>query len=256
VFIVYDVGAASPALRWSAEANLTTYYFADAPHTAASGTTAGGAPAPGDHRHYLEAHATLLADSCRALTRDASPTAVLARQRTTALIGRIGGELLGMAVVLARAGTPGSAGDTAVADLAEAACAAARRRLDGLWPELAAELAAGADVGADARVGDRWLADAAPAFLTGDVPTGPAGTAPAQAHAEIEAAVTAVWRDLFGIADVDRDDDFYALGGHSMTAVRMSSRLHADLGLRVPVRMILENPTVADLTRCLVRAAP
>ncbi|MDP9794190.1 acyl carrier protein [Catenuloplanes nepalensis] len=66
--------------------------------------------------------------------------------------------------------------------------------------------------------------------------------------------VAKVWCELFGVPDVGADDDFYALGGHSMIAVQMASRLRAELGLRVPVRTILENPTVGGLSRLLDEA--
>ncbi|QYN37667.1 hypothetical protein K1T35_10735 [Pseudonocardia sp. DSM 110487] len=68
------------------------------------------------------------------------------------------------------------------------------------------------------------------------------------------AVVAAVWRELFGVPRVDPDDDFFALGGHSMLAVRMSSRLRTELGLRVPVRTIMENPTVDGLSQLLAEA--
>jgi aryl carrier-like protein len=68
------------------------------------------------------------------------------------------------------------------------------------------------------------------------------------------AVVAAVWCELFGVPRVDPDDDFFALGGHSMLAVRMSSRLRTELGLRVPVRTIMENPTVDGLSQLLAEA--
>jgi aryl carrier-like protein len=68
------------------------------------------------------------------------------------------------------------------------------------------------------------------------------------------AVVSAVWCELFGVPRVDPDDDFFALGGHSMLAVRMASRLRTELGLRVPVRTIMENPTVDALSQLLAEA--
>ncbi|MEU4580359.1 phosphopantetheine-binding protein [Nonomuraea sp. NPDC023979] len=66
--------------------------------------------------------------------------------------------------------------------------------------------------------------------------------------------VAAIWCELFEVPRVDPHDDFFALGGHSMLAVRMASRLRTELGLRVPVRTILENPTVAGLSQMLDEA--
>ncbi|WP_043623037.1 phosphopantetheine-binding protein [Nonomuraea candida] len=66
--------------------------------------------------------------------------------------------------------------------------------------------------------------------------------------------VAAIWCELFEVPRVDPHDDFFALGGHSMLAVRMASRLRTELGLRVPVRTILENPTLDGLSQLLAEA--
>ncbi|AOS61842.1 phosphopantetheine-binding protein [Actinoalloteichus hymeniacidonis] len=72
--------------------------------------------------------------------------------------------------------------------------------------------------------------------------------------AEVATVVASVWCELFGVPRVDADADFFALGGHSMLAVRMAARLRSELGLRVPVRTILENPTAGGLSRVLAEA--
>ncbi|ONI86947.1 hypothetical protein ALI144C_09855 [Actinosynnema sp. ALI-1.44] len=201
--------------RWSAEDNLTACYYSGQPTDPPTETRGDS------HRDYVQAQAARLGTTCFSLTRSRSQAELFARQRVTALIGRIGGELLGMAVVLARSAVS--------PDLADAACETARHRLDALWADLSAELAA--DVHATARVGERWL--------VGDT---------------VEAVVTAIWCDVFDVRAVDPDADFFSLGGHSMIAVRMAARLRERLGLRVPVRMILENPTVPSLTHRLAEA--
>jgi surfactin synthase thioesterase subunit len=89
-----------------------------------------------------------------------------------------------------------------------------------------------------------------------DVLTGPGDAEPVVDTApSTDAVVAAVWRELFGVAEIGPDDDFFTLGGHSMLAVRMAARLRTELGLRVPVRTILENPTVDGLALLLSGAA-
>ncbi|MFD4349533.1 phosphopantetheine-binding protein [Streptomyces coelicoflavus] len=68
------------------------------------------------------------------------------------------------------------------------------------------------------------------------------------------AVVAAVWCEVFGVPQAGPDEDFFALGGHSMLAVRLSARLRTELGLRVPVRTILEHPTPHALARALTEA--
>ena len=50
-----------------------------------------------------------------------------------------------------------------------------------------------------------------------------------------------------GTARVGVDDDFFELGGNSLTATQVASRLGAALDTRVPVRMLFESPSVEAL---------
>ncbi|WP_231975935.1 phosphopantetheine-binding protein, partial [Mycobacterium sp. E2462] len=55
-------------------------------------------------------------------------------------------------------------------------------------------------------------------------------------------------RDAVGL-----DDDFFALGGDSLIATRVSARLQAALAREVPVRYLFEVSTVRDLADHLNR---
>ncbi|MEK8173696.1 condensation domain-containing protein [Streptomyces sp. M19] len=93
-----------------------------------------------------------------------------------------------------------------------------------------------------------------PNFLTPDgrldaraLPTPPddapaAYTAPAT---ETEKRVAAVWTEVLDVDRVGRDDDFFALGGHSLRATRAVSRLGGRLGAEIPLRTLFQHPSCA-----------
>ncbi|MFI6323038.1 amino acid adenylation domain-containing protein [Nonomuraea sp. NPDC050556] len=68
---------------------------------------------------------------------------------------------------------------------------------------------------------------------------------------EAERAVADVWRALLGVPRVGVDQDFFAMGGHSLLAARavteLRERLHADL----PITAVFEHPTVERLARAI-----
>jgi amino acid adenylation domain-containing protein len=70
-----------------------------------------------------------------------------------------------------------------------------------------------------------------------------------------ERAVAEIWCDLLAVDEVDADDNFFDLGGRSLKATRVRSRLSAVLGVDLPLRMVFEHPTVAALAAAADRLA-
>ncbi|MEV0249505.1 non-ribosomal peptide synthase/polyketide synthase [Nocardia sp. NPDC050712] len=62
-----------------------------------------------------------------------------------------------------------------------------------------------------------------------------------------ERAVAAVLAELLDVDQVGLDDGFFALGGNSLSATRVAARVGAELGVTVPVRLVLEETTVVGL---------
>ncbi|NKX87985.1 non-ribosomal peptide synthase/polyketide synthase [Nocardia coubleae] len=62
-----------------------------------------------------------------------------------------------------------------------------------------------------------------------------------------ETVVAQVFGDVLGVERVGADDDFFALGGNSLVATQVVSRLGAALGAGVPLKMLFEAPTVSAL---------
>ncbi|HET9168254.1 MAG TPA: amino acid adenylation domain-containing protein [Actinospica sp.] len=68
---------------------------------------------------------------------------------------------------------------------------------------------------------------------------------------ETEKLVAQTWSAVLGRAEIGVDDDFFALGGHSLHATRVIGRLRAAAGVDVPVRALFDRPTVAALAELL-----
>jgi amino acid adenylation domain-containing protein len=74
-------------------------------------------------------------------------------------------------------------------------------------------------------------------------------------HNTLERLVAGAWCQVFGLDRVGLDDDFFALGGHSLMATRVLSRLRAGITLDLPLRLLFEHPTVAGLSDAIARLA-
>ncbi|WP_193212027.1 non-ribosomal peptide synthetase [Luteolibacter marinus] len=120
-----------------------------------------------------------------------------------------------------------------------------------------------------------WLSARLPAFLRPDAVI-PVGSFPVNANGKIDAAalpeptvqpsgskafaapigetelkLASIWRELLEIQEISRDDDFFALGGHSLMALRMFSRINREFGRSLPLSALLTHPTIARLGAAL-----
>jgi amino acid adenylation domain-containing protein len=68
-----------------------------------------------------------------------------------------------------------------------------------------------------------------------------------------EQAIAAAWSEVLGIARVGATDGFFSLGGHSLRAVRIITRIEEALGVRLPVSALFDAPTVRGLAERVVR---
>jgi acyl transferase domain-containing protein/acyl carrier protein len=64
---------------------------------------------------------------------------------------------------------------------------------------------------------------------------------------ETESTIASIWEEMLGVAPVGVDDDFFVLGGHSLLAIQVVARLRDKLGVDVPVQVLFDAPTVAQL---------
>ncbi|HEV7668112.1 MAG TPA: amino acid adenylation domain-containing protein [Thermoanaerobaculia bacterium] len=70
------------------------------------------------------------------------------------------------------------------------------------------------------------------------------GTAPST---EMERRVAEIWQELLGRERVGVEDDFFALGGHSLLVTQLASRLRRAFGIEFPLAELFSGATVASI---------
>lgn len=99
---------------------------------------------------------------------------------------------------------------------------------------------------------------AARAAEAGDAPATDSGLSSA-ADDDVESVIRAVWAEVLERPSVVADANFFALGGTSLLALRVTTRLRRRLLVQISLPMLLGAPTVTEqsaLVRTLRRAAP
>ncbi|HEX2189524.1 MAG TPA: amino acid adenylation domain-containing protein, partial [Longimicrobiaceae bacterium] len=71
----------------------------------------------------------------------------------------------------------------------------------------------------------------------------------------VEEALAEIWSAVLGAERVGRRDHFMELGGHSLRAVQVISRVRAALGVEVPLAALFGRPVLADFAREVETAA-
>ena len=83
-----------------------------------------------------------------------------------------------------------------------------------------------------------------------------AGTLAGAGGGSIVGSIRQMFIDLLGVADVGDDDDFFDIGGHSLIAIRLMSRIHKELGVRYQLSTIFEASTISSLAALVREARP
>jgi len=69
--------------------------------------------------------------------------------------------------------------------------------------------------------------------------------------AEVDKILMRIWKDVFNIPTLAMDDDFFLLGGNSLQATQVVSRVRQSLGVEIPLKVMFEAPTVNRLSQWL-----
>ncbi|MFI9319374.1 amino acid adenylation domain-containing protein [Kitasatospora aureofaciens] len=78
-----------------------------------------------------------------------------------------------------------------------------------------------------------------------------APAAPPVGAADHEALVTRLFAEVLALPEVGPDDDFFELGGDSLRALRLVSRLEAELGRALDIELLFDAGTVRELSAAI-----
>ncbi|MCX4682979.1 phosphopantetheine-binding protein [Kitasatospora purpeofusca] len=65
-----------------------------------------------------------------------------------------------------------------------------------------------------------------------------------------------LWMEVLGVDEVHEHDDFFDLGGHSLSALRLSTLIRQELNRPVDLADVLHNPRYGDLLAVAGRDEP
>ncbi|MBD2360529.1 amino acid adenylation domain-containing protein [Anabaena minutissima FACHB-250] len=68
------------------------------------------------------------------------------------------------------------------------------------------------------------------------------------AHTPIQEILTGIWSQVLGVEYLGINDNFFDLGGHSLFATQVISRVRETFEIELPLRCLFESPTIADLS--------
>jgi sulfoacetate-CoA ligase len=77
-----------------------------------------------------------------------------------------------------------------------------------------------------------------------------------KSRASLEQFLAGVWAEVLGLAEVGVHDDFFALGGDSLLATQVMSRMRRAFHAEIPLENLFETPTVAGFAEALKKILP
>ncbi|MBR7674187.1 amino acid adenylation domain-containing protein, partial [Streptomyces daliensis] len=69
----------------------------------------------------------------------------------------------------------------------------------------------------------------------------------AEPHSELESALAELWKDVLGVGRVGRKDNFFGVGGNSLSSLQVLNRVNETFGVEVSLREFFGAPTIEGL---------
>jgi len=70
----------------------------------------------------------------------------------------------------------------------------------------------------------------------------------------VEIAVSSIWAEVFRRDRIAVDDDFFEIGGHSLTATQVLSRVREQFRVSLDMRVVFDRPTIEGMAAAIEAA--
>lgn len=64
---------------------------------------------------------------------------------------------------------------------------------------------------------------------------------------DIEEKISEIWSDILKINKININDNFFDLGGHSLSSIQLICQIQKKFGISIPMQKFLDSPTIASL---------
>ena len=71
---------------------------------------------------------------------------------------------------------------------------------------------------------------------------------------ETEEKLLSIWKDLLEFSLISVEDDFFQLGGHSLKATMMTSRIESEFNVQIALSEIFKSPTIRDISNLIKKS--
>ncbi len=84
--------------------------------------------------------------------------------------------------------------------------------------------------------------------MSGDV----SSVAEGDEQAMIEKSIVHIWKEVIGLDDVSREDDFFIIGGSSLQSIQVVNRLSALMRRNIPINLLFQHPVVSNFAEAIL----
>ncbi len=68
------------------------------------------------------------------------------------------------------------------------------------------------------------------------------------ARNEVEEKLVEIWEEVLGVDNISINDNFFDLGGHSLKATILISKIHKELNREIPLKQFFKTPTIKEIS--------